>query len=93
MKIKEKEQARLLRTCGKSIKSISRELNVSQSSVSVWVRDIPLTSEQYDLLYIKNPNSTLDSIRRLAKKSNTPYIVFNCVYNDELGVISNEINY
>ncbi len=42
---------------------------------------------------IKNPNSTLDSIRRLAKKSNTPYIVFNCVYNDELGVISNEINY
>ncbi|MBI5456267.1 hypothetical protein HY969_00860 [Candidatus Kaiserbacteria bacterium] len=46
MRRREKEQARLLRQSGKSVKEIERLLNVPRSSVSVWVRDIPLTAMQ-----------------------------------------------
>jgi len=45
-KVKEKEQARELRSNGCSIYEISEQLNVSKSSVSVWVRDIDLTDGQ-----------------------------------------------
>ena len=45
-KSKEKIRAREMRRSGRSIKSISRELFVSPGSVSVWCRDIKLTSEQ-----------------------------------------------
>jgi len=42
MKLKEKRLAQDLRKNGYSVKEISKELNVSQGSVSVWVRDIYL---------------------------------------------------
>jgi transposase-like protein len=45
-KIKEKKQAINLRKEGKSINEIARELSVSKSSVSTWVRDIRLTNKQ-----------------------------------------------
>jgi hypothetical protein len=31
--------------------------------------------------------TSLDTIRRFAIKSNTPYIVYDRVYNDDLGII------
>lgn len=37
-----KEKARALRKAGYSIKEIVKELDVAQSSISVWVRDVPL---------------------------------------------------
>ena len=47
MKIKEREEARLLRKeQGLSIKQIAKKLSVSVSSVSLWVRNIELTDEQ-----------------------------------------------
>ena len=46
MKQKEKIQARQLREKGISVSEISKKLNVSKSSVSLWVRDIKLTDEQ-----------------------------------------------
>ena len=46
MRKKEKEQARSLRRKGRSVKEIERLLSVPRSSVSVWVRDIPLTDAQ-----------------------------------------------
>lgn len=46
MKRLEKERVRELRRTGASVKSIAEKVGVSQSSVSVWVRDIPLTDEQ-----------------------------------------------
>ena len=47
MKIKEKLEARRLRKEeGRSIKTIARILGVSSGSVSYWVRDISLTSDQ-----------------------------------------------
>lgn len=43
-------QAKELRKNGKSIREIANELNVAKSSVSVWVRDIPLSKEQLENL-------------------------------------------
>jgi hypothetical protein len=45
------ERARQLRSEGRSIKAIARELHISQSTTSVWVRDIPLSLEQKGRLY------------------------------------------
>lgn len=50
MKLQEKNEARKLRSDGMSIKKIATKLNVSKSSVSLWVRDIILTDEQESLL-------------------------------------------
>jgi hypothetical protein len=45
-----REQARRLRSQGRSIKAIARELRVAQSTASGWVRDVPLTPEQRERL-------------------------------------------
>lgn len=42
-KIKEQLHAKLLRSQGKSLNEIVKELNVAKSSVSIWVRDVPLS--------------------------------------------------
>ena len=46
VKTEEQRRARELRGQGWSIKDIARVLGVSRSSVSSWVRDVPLTPEQ-----------------------------------------------
>lgn len=53
MKSAEKAQARILRSQGCSIKEISEQLHVARGSVSIWVRDIPLTAEQVERLTAK----------------------------------------
>ena len=47
MKIKEKQLARKLRKQGLAITTISEQLHVAKSSVSLWVRDIELTKKQH----------------------------------------------
>ena len=42
-KVHEQEQARRLRASGLTLMDIAKQLNVSKSSVSVWVRDVPFT--------------------------------------------------
>ncbi len=54
MKPAEKLEARLLRSQGYSVKEISRQLNVSRGSASLWVRDIVLTAEQIERLEARN---------------------------------------
>jgi hypothetical protein len=54
MKTNERELARALRAEGRSIREITRLVGVSKSSVSLWVRDIELTSEQHDALRERN---------------------------------------
>lgn len=46
----EKQKARTLRSQGKSIKSIAKEIGVSPSTVSRWVKDIQLSETQLDYL-------------------------------------------
>ncbi len=49
-KTKEYNKAIQLRKKGKSIKAIAKNLNVSQGSVSIWCKDIKLTSKQIEKL-------------------------------------------
>jgi transcriptional regulator with XRE-family HTH domain len=56
MKTLERKAARWLRhEEGMSVKEIERILDVSRSSVSLWVRDIQLTPEQHAALLARNP--------------------------------------
>lgn len=56
MKIRERDEARTLRReQGQSIKQIARAVGASPSSVSRWVRDIELTTEQIEALRARNP--------------------------------------
>jgi hypothetical protein len=51
VKTAEREQARKLRRDdGRSVKELAALLGVSKSSISLWVRDIELTEEQYSAL-------------------------------------------
>jgi hypothetical protein len=50
MKTTDRSEARRLRRLGWSVREIERQLNVSRSSVSRWVRDIQLTDEQIAVL-------------------------------------------
>lgn len=51
MKLKEKDVAIKLRQCGKSYGEILKEINVSKGTLSLWLRDIKLTEQQYDRIY------------------------------------------
>jgi transcriptional regulator with XRE-family HTH domain len=56
VKLEERERARWLRReQGLSIKAITAALGVSSSSVSRWVRDIDLTTDQLAVLQAANP--------------------------------------
>ncbi|HLG07559.1 MAG TPA: helix-turn-helix domain-containing protein [Gaiellaceae bacterium] len=51
MKTSAQRQARILRSAeGRSVKEIAKLVGISQSSASVWVRDIELTDEQREAL-------------------------------------------
>jgi len=50
-KLELKSKARELRSAGLSIKGIEKKLNVSRSSVSLWVRDVVLSKKQIEKLY------------------------------------------
>jgi len=58
-KLSLKLKARELRNNGWSIKAIEKELKVSRSSVSLWVRDVKLTKKQFDKLYLNKKTGQL----------------------------------
>jgi transcriptional regulator with XRE-family HTH domain len=56
MKTEERQRARELRhDHGLSVREIARTVGVSRSSVSLWVRDVPLTEAQLRALHDRNP--------------------------------------
>jgi hypothetical protein len=57
MKTRERIEARRLRRLGWSVREIERHLRVSRSSVSLWVRDVPLTEEQITDLHRRSATS------------------------------------
>ena len=58
-KLKLKQEAIKLRENGFSVKTIQRKLQVSMSSVSLWVRDVKLTQEQIRKLYLNKRTGAL----------------------------------
>ncbi len=69
MKTDERRRARELRSRGCSIKEIQLELGVSRSSVSLWVRDVPLTDEQRRALAARIRNGPLAAGERSAARA------------------------
>lgn len=70
MRKKEKEVARRLRSEGKSIKEIERLIGVRRSSISTWVRDVPLTEEQKKRLAARTLSLDVLERRRQTRLSN-----------------------
>jgi len=58
-KLELQTKARGLRKAGFSIKAIEKRLEVSRSSVSLWVRDVPLTRKQIERLYLNKETGRL----------------------------------
>jgi len=71
MKFNEKTQAVSLRKSGSSIKEIAKKLNVSKGSVSLWVRDIKLTSIQRNKLNARGFSIDAIEKRRINRINNT----------------------
>ena len=71
MKKEEKDRARLLRKEGKSVNEIVKELGVSKASVSVWVRDISLSTEQRTGLTERGRSIDAIEKRRVNRLANT----------------------
>lgn len=67
MKAVEKSKAILLRQNGYSIKEIARQLHVSPSSVSLWVRDVVLSPEQMASIQQRPFSSAAIEKRRLSR--------------------------
>ena len=65
MRVKERKLARQLRQRGLSLRSIAQKIHCAKSTVSVWIRDIPLTNGQ-----IKKLKTSQDKGR--AKAANHP---------------------
>jgi predicted transcriptional regulator len=65
MKSVQRNKARELRSQGWATGKIAKELGVSKSSVSLWVRDILLTKEQIEIL--KSQNAIYDKQHKGAK--------------------------
>jgi hypothetical protein len=78
MKNQAKEQSIQLRTDGHSIGYIAKELNISKSSVSTWVRNIELTVEQKDILKSRNPvfNRYYDSSKSIIIRARNKRYVY-----------------
>lgn len=58
MKTEKQKLARGLRERGYSVREIAARLSVSRSSVSRWVREVPLSAEQQQTLNLRNPAIT-----------------------------------
>ena len=70
MKTEKRKQARRLRKEGKSVREITKILNVSKGSISRWVRDISLTSKQVERLNKRHKLSKAD-YKKIAELNRT----------------------
>ena len=64
-KLREREEARRLRAEGKTLQEIADTLDVSKSSVSIWVRDVPFTPSKRRYGPRRRPHPSHD--RKLAE--------------------------
>lgn len=67
-KQKEKEAALLLRLKGRGIGEISKTLNVSKGTVSLWCRDISLTPRQINVLAKRSKHHATEALLLSAEK-------------------------
>lgn len=70
MKSIERQKARELRKSGCSIREIQKTLNISKSSISIWVRDIVLTEAQLKKLHENSRSELTVELRRKSRLAN-----------------------
>ena len=70
-------RAQELRKRGLSIKQIERELGISRSSASIWTREVVLTPEQFQQLYVNKKTGNLrgSMVAALKKRELTKRLV------------------
>lgn len=71
MKFEEKKRAITLRKQGMAMGEIAKEINVSKSSISHWVRDIKLSSAQKNSLNKNGHSISAIEKRRVSRLANT----------------------
>ncbi len=81
MKVAERERARTLRTQGKSINQIVKEIGVSKASASLWVRDIVLSDQQKNKLSEHGRSVASIEKRRLSRLANEHAKTRNVIEN------------
>ena len=87
MKARERNMARRLRSRGWSIRAIAKHIKCSKSSISKWVRDISLTTEQIERL-----KSIQDKGRaKAANHPNSPKHVWARIREDIIDSAAQEI--
>ena len=64
MKKEKQTEARVLRSNGMSVKEIAKILKVSASSVSLWVRNVPLTFDQRDEIKSRASVRTIEATKK-----------------------------
>ncbi len=85
MKEVEKKLSIEYRKSGDSIKEIARKLKVSKASVSVWVRNVALTSQQKEKLFKKgHDQKSIDRRRatRIANEENKRQVIIDRAKKD-----------
>ena len=88
MKAKERKFARKLRRTGWSVRAIAQRTGCSKSSISTWVQDIPLTSQQ-----IAQLKSNQDRGRaKAANHPNSPKQVWSKIRSDIMQSAAKEIS-
>ncbi len=78
MRAQERKKARKLRERGFSIREISEEIGCAKSSISEWVRDIALSSEQIERLELKQDRARA----KAANHPNSPKNVWAAIRED-----------
>ena len=89
MKAKERKLARALRRDGWSVGSIAKRLSCAKSSVSQWVRDIPLTPAQVHHLETNQARGRA----KAANHPNSPRFVWERIRREAIVAAKREIVY
>jgi predicted transcriptional regulator len=94
MKLEEKNLSRKLRENGYSLNEICKETGFTKSSVSLWVRDIELTSEQKQRLSqkgLKREDIESRRLNRLVKENARRMAIVNAAEKDILKLSRNDL--
>lgn len=87
MRAIERKKARELRAQGLSLREIAERIECAKSSISDWVRDIPLTSEQIERLELKQDRARAKAVNH----PNSPKQVWAKIRNDIIEDTTREI--
>lgn len=90
-KVTQKYLARKLRRKGKSYSEILKHVSVSKSSLSLWLRDIPLTKQQQKELTGRSKSRYLGSKKNQQKRIELTKIIFSEAKDEAKKLINNKL--